>query len=63
MFKKMSKRVYNRIFNTGYTTKKYGWGMGLALVKRIVEDYHKGKIYVLKSEVNVGTTIRLEMKV
>ena len=59
----MSKRVYNRIFNTGYTTKKYGWGMGLALVKRIVEDYHKGKIYVLKSEVNVGTTIRLEMKV
>ncbi|MEA3451496.1 MAG: HAMP domain-containing sensor histidine kinase, partial [Bacteroidota bacterium] len=61
--KGMSKNEYRKIFNTGYTTKKYGWGMGLALVKRIVEDYHKGKIYVLKSEVNVGTTIRLEMKI
>ena len=47
------------VFQPGYTTKTRGWGLGLSLVKRIVEEFHKGKIYVLKSEVNVGTTFRI----
>lgn len=50
------------IFNPGYTTKKRGWGLGLSLVKRIVEEYHKGKVFVLKSEKNVGTTFRIILK-
>jgi len=47
------------IFNTGYTTKKRGWGIGLSLAKRVIEEYHKGKIYVLNSKPDVGTTIRV----
>jgi two-component system, sporulation sensor kinase E len=47
------------IFKPGYTTKKRGWGLGLTLVKRIVENYHKGKIYVLFSEIGKGTTFRI----
>ncbi len=47
------------IFNPGYTTKERGWGLGLSLVKRIVEEQLKGKIYVKSSEVNVGTTFRI----
>jgi signal transduction histidine kinase len=45
----------------GYTTKQRGWGLGLSLARRIVEDYHHGKIYVLYSEINKGTTFRIEM--
>lgn len=52
----------NRVFTPGYTTKKRGWGLGLSLVKRIVEEYHKGKIYVLSSHVGKGTTFRIELK-
>ncbi len=52
----------NMVFSPGYTTKKRGWGLGLSLVKRIVEEYHKGKIYVLSSHVGVGTTFRIELK-
>ncbi len=59
--KGMSKTEQRKIFNAGYTSKKYGWGLGLALVKRIVEDYHKGKIYVLKSAPGKGTTFRIEL--
>ncbi len=51
-----------RIFKPGYTTKKRGWGLGLSLVKRIVENYHKGKIYVQSSEIGKGTRIRIEMR-
>lgn len=51
------------VFQPGYTTKKRGWGLGLSLVKRIVEDFHKGKVFVLKSEPNVGTTFRILLKV
>ena len=49
------------VFNPGYTTKKRGWGLGLSLAKRIVEEYHHGKIYVLTSERGKGTTFRIEM--
>ncbi len=47
------------VFQPGYTTKSRGWGLGLSLVKRIVEDFHKGKIFIVKSELNVGTTFRI----
>ena len=48
-----------QVFKPGFTTKKRGWGLGLTLVKRIVEEYHKGKIFIRKSEVNVGTSFRI----
>lgn len=48
-----------KIFNPGFTTKKRGWGLGLTLSKRIIEQYHKGKIFILSTEVNVGTTFRI----
>ena len=50
------------VFQPGYTTKTRGWGLGLSLVKRIVDEFHKGKIFVLKSEINVGTTFRIVLK-
>ncbi|HEY5570353.1 MAG TPA: HAMP domain-containing sensor histidine kinase [Bacteroidales bacterium] len=53
---------YKTIFNPGYTTKKRGWGLGLTLVKRIVEEYHGGKIYVKESGLNTGTTFRIELR-
>ncbi|MEN8965093.1 MAG: HAMP domain-containing sensor histidine kinase [Polaribacter sp.] len=57
--KGMPKKMYKQIFKPGFTTKKRGWGLGLSLSKRIVEDYHKGKIFVLKSEVGKGTTFEI----
>lgn len=48
-----------QVFNPGFTTKKRGWGLGLALAKRIIENYHSGKIFVLTSEINKGTTFRI----
>ena len=53
------KNQKKKIFEPGYTTKKRGWGLGLSLTKRIVEDYHKGKIKVLQSEVGKGTAMQL----
>lgn len=50
------------VFEPGYTTKKRGWGLGLSLVKRIVENYHNGKIFVKWSELNKGTTFRIQLK-
>lgn len=50
------------IFNPGYTTKQRGWGLGLSLVKRIVETYHKGRVFVLSSELNKGTTFRVTLR-
>ena len=50
------------VFQPGYTSKKRGWGLGLSLSKRIVKEYHKGKIYVLRSEQGVGTTFRISLK-
>ncbi|MCQ2369553.1 MAG: HAMP domain-containing histidine kinase [Paludibacteraceae bacterium] len=52
----------NKVFTPGYTTKKRGWGLGLPLVKRIVEEYHHGKIYVKSSHVGKGTTFRIELR-
>jgi len=56
------KSKFKTVFNPGYTTKKRGWGLGLSLVKRIIESYHGGKIYVKSSEMGKGTTFRIELK-
>ncbi len=50
------------VFKPGYTTKKRGWGLGLSLAKRIIEEYHRGKIFVKQSEVNKGTTFRIVLR-
>jgi two-component system, sporulation sensor kinase D len=60
--KGIPKHQFNRIFEPGFTTKKRGWGLGLSLAKRIIEGYHSGKIKVLHSEVNKGTTIQISLK-
>ena len=52
---------FKAVFQPGFTTKKRGWGLGLSLAKRIVEEYHAGKIFVKKSEENVGTTFRIKL--
>ncbi|MDR1370196.1 MAG: HAMP domain-containing histidine kinase [Dysgonamonadaceae bacterium] len=59
--KGIPKSKHEAIFHPGYTTKTRGWGLGLSLVKRIVESYQKGKIYVSNSEINKGTTFRIEL--
>ncbi len=56
------KSKYKTIFKPGYTTKERGWGLGLSLSKRIVEEYHGGKIFVNDSELNHGTTIRIVLR-
>jgi signal transduction histidine kinase len=58
----LSKKQFNTIFETGYTTKKRGWGLGLSLAKRIIEQYHDGKIKVLSSELGKGTTFQITLK-
>ncbi|MDR2949395.1 MAG: HAMP domain-containing histidine kinase [Prevotella sp.] len=60
--KGLPKSKYRTIFNPGYTTKSRGWGLGLSLAKRIIESYHKGRIYVKYSEIGVGTTFCIELK-
>lgn len=60
--KGISKSHFSSVFTPGFTTKKRGWGLGLSLAKRIVEQYHKGKIYVKNSEIGKGTTFRIELK-
>lgn len=60
--KGIPKNQYKRIFEPGFTTKKRGWGLGLSLTKRIVEEYHGGKIRVLSSEVGKGTCIQVSFK-
>ena len=59
--KGLSRKNFKTIFNPGYTTKKRGWGLGLTLAKRIIEQYHSGRIFVLASEPGVGTTFRIEV--
>lgn len=60
--KGISKQNFNSIFQPGFTTKKRGWGLGLSLAKRIIEDYHNGKIKVLSSELEKGTTMQISLK-
>ncbi|WP_299102559.1 HAMP domain-containing sensor histidine kinase [uncultured Winogradskyella sp.] len=60
--KGIPKSSYTKIFEPGYTTKKRGWGLGLSLAKRIIEDYHRGKIKVLTSEIGKGSTIQIVLK-
>ncbi len=57
--KGIPKSKFKTVFEPGYTTKQRGWGLGLSLCKRIIENYHLGKIYVLNSEINKGTTFRI----
>lgn len=59
--KGIHKKNFKNVFNPGFTTKKRGWGLGLTLVKRIIEEYHRGRIYVRSSEPGVGTTFRIEL--
>ena len=59
--KGIRKKDIHNVFTPGFTTKKRGWGLGLSLAKRIVEEYHKGKIFVKSSEIGKGTTFRIEL--
>lgn len=60
--KGIKKKNLKNVFRPGFTTKKRGWGLGLSLAKRIVEEYHHGKIWVKSSEIGKGTTFRIELK-
>ncbi len=60
--KGIPKNQFKRVFEPGFTTKKRGWGLGLSLTKRIVEEYHKGKIKVAHSEIGKGTTMQVSFK-
>ena len=60
--KGMPKSHFKSVFKPGFTTKSRGWGLGLSLAKRIIEEYHKGRIYVKESEIGSGATFRIEMK-
>ena len=60
--KGMSKSNMSKVFNMGFTTKKRGWGLGLSLSKRIIKEYHGGKIYVKHSQIDKGTTFTIELK-
>ncbi len=59
--KGIERKNINNVFRPGFTTKKRGWGLGLSLAKRIVEEYHDGRIFVLRSEIGKGTTFRIEV--
>ncbi|MBP1663128.1 MAG: integral rane sensor signal transduction histidine kinase [Bacteroidetes bacterium] len=61
--KGMERNLYKAVFSPGFTTKERGWGLGLSLAKRIIEEYHQGKIFVKHSEINVGTTFRIILPV
>jgi signal transduction histidine kinase len=60
--KGIAHKNWKNVFNPGFTTKKRGWGLGLSLAKRIVEEYHHGHIFVKVSEPGRGTTFRIELK-
>jgi signal transduction histidine kinase len=55
----ISKQNLNKVFKPGFTTKKRGWGLGLSLAKRIIEQYHNGQLFIKSSEINKGTTFRI----
>jgi len=58
----IDKKLFNKIFDPGYTSKERGWGLGLSLSKRIIEDYHKGTIEVASSKIGEGTIIKIQLK-
>ena len=60
--KGLQRSLFKQIFQPGYTSKKRGWGLGLSLARRIIEDYHKGKIFVKSSVLGQGTTFRISLK-
>ena len=60
--KGMQRSMFKQIFQPGFTSKKRGWGLGLSLARRIIEDYHKGKIFVKSSTVGQGTTFRVALR-
>jgi len=60
--KGIPKSLFNKVFEPGYTSKKRGWGLGLSLARRIIQDYHNGKIRVLNSELGKGTTMQISLK-
>ena len=60
--KGISKKNFKKVFSAGFTTKKRGWGLGLTLVKRIIEEYHGGRIFIKESYPEKGTTLRIELK-
>jgi signal transduction histidine kinase len=60
--KGVPKRDFKKIFSPGFTTKERGWGMGLSLVKRIIEEYHKGKVFLKQSSIGKGSTFRIILK-
>lgn len=60
--KGIHKSHFKTVFSPGFTTKRRGWGLGLSLAKRIIESYHKGRIYIKHSEIGKGTTFRIELK-
>lgn len=59
--KGIARKNFNKVFRPGFTTKERGWGLGLTLVKRIIEEYHDGRIFVKDSEIGQGTTFRIEL--
>ena len=61
--KGIPKANFKKIFEPGFTTKTRGWGLGLSLSRRVIEEYHKGKIYVVDSEIGRGSTIRVALKI
>ena len=60
--KGIDRRKFKTIFQPGYTSKQRGWGLGLSLAKRIIENYHRGKLFVKQSQLGVGTTFRIVLK-
>ena len=60
--KGIDRRNFKRIFTPGYTSKKRGWGLGLSLGKRIIENYHRGKLFVKQSQLGIGSTFRIILK-
>lgn len=61
--KGIPRHLHNSIFDPGYTSKRRGWGLGLSLSKRIIDDYHKGKLKVLQSEIDKGTTMQISLRI
>jgi signal transduction histidine kinase len=58
----MPRKLAKNVFKPGYSTKKRGWGLGLSLAKRVIEEYHKGEIKVVESDLGRGTTFRITLK-